>query len=194
MSETYTYSIIDDFPNQAVVIGKLKSQIEDSTAVTVALISITTDEGNCHIDFVDVLPPGEETALDGIVAAHDGVPYPIYPDPDVKYVFGKSGLIYDGNLWTVGDISSSDQGYLIQRDITIIGITIKATEGDYTTKEIYIQNDGVDISSMFQLDSGLIFTAKDLSIDVDVGGVLQIHVTGTGSLANAMAQIDIIWR
>ena len=77
MSETYTYSIIDDFPNQAVVTNKLSFEVEDSTAVIIILTGVTKHNDSCHIDFVDVLPPGEKTALDAIVTAHDGVPLPL---------------------------------------------------------------------------------------------------------------------
>ena len=193
MTERYAYSI-NDFPNDAVASRELTQEIDESS-ITEVLEGITVLDPNCYIDFAQVLSAPDKTTLDGLVAAHDGTTYVVIAlRPDVKYVFGKSGAVYDGYLWTVGDISSSDQGYLIQRDITIVGLTVKATEGDYTTKEVYIQNSGVDISPMFKLGSNLQYTSDQLSIDVSVGGLLQIHVTGSGSLTNAMAQIDIVWR
>jgi hypothetical protein len=76
MAERYTYSVLNDFPNQTVVADKLSDEVGESTAVIVITLGVTSHEDSCHIDFEDVLPPGEETALDAIVAAHDGVPYP----------------------------------------------------------------------------------------------------------------------
>ena len=67
----YTYSITNDFPNQAVDITKLTVEIGESTIVT-ALSHINTDGDVCDIHFSDALSGGDETVLDGLVAAHDG--------------------------------------------------------------------------------------------------------------------------
>ena len=189
----YIYSVLDDFPNQAVASDKLDREITESSIVE-NLESITVHDATCYITFDFPLSPTDEDTLNGIVAVHDGVPDPIYPKPDIKYLFGRNGAVHDGYLLTVGGIASTDQGYYVQRKATIVGFSIKATSGDYITKEIYIQNDEVNISSMFQLDSNLEYKTQNLNIDIDDGYILQVYITGEGPLVNALAQIDIAWR
>lgn len=77
MAQTYKYSILNDFPNQEVNHNKLSKEIIDSTAVIGILEGVTTELDDCYIVFQDVLPSAEETALDVIVAAHDGVSTPL---------------------------------------------------------------------------------------------------------------------
>ena len=73
--ELYTYTIVTDFPNAAVDSGTLTTQIAAS-AITVALDHIDTGAGTCFIYFKAALSEGEETILDGIAAAHTGIPAP----------------------------------------------------------------------------------------------------------------------
>jgi len=68
----YTYSINGDFPNHIVATTKLTNEIEKSAIVT-ALNHIETDDDVCDVWFDDALSGGDETILDGLVAAHDGV-------------------------------------------------------------------------------------------------------------------------
>jgi hypothetical protein len=69
----YTYSIQDDFPNHKVASNRLTEEIGTSVIVT-ALDHIDTDDVNCDIWFKEALSAGDETILDGIVAAHSGEP------------------------------------------------------------------------------------------------------------------------
>lgn len=71
--ELYTYTIVTAFPNAAVDSTTLTSQIAVS-AITIALDHIDTGAGVCSIYFKAALSVGEETLLDGLVAAHTGVP------------------------------------------------------------------------------------------------------------------------
>lgn len=72
---TYNYTISTAFPNQKVNATALEEQIENDSAITTALdfinAGITPDI--CAITFVDALTAPEETALDAVVAAHQGV-------------------------------------------------------------------------------------------------------------------------
>lgn len=65
-----------DFLNNTVNTQKLDSEIQESAAITKTLVSITAHESYCTIIFDVALDAGEETALDAIVAAHDGQPLP----------------------------------------------------------------------------------------------------------------------
>jgi len=74
MSSTkYTYSISTDFPNHKVDSSRLLVEIQGSSIV-VALDRIDTDGDNCDAWFKDALSSGDETTLNGIVAAHSGEP------------------------------------------------------------------------------------------------------------------------
>jgi hypothetical protein len=78
MSQTYTYSISVDFPNAAVAPDVLTDQINDSSISSGVLEGITLrtpDTANCYIVFDVALSAPDVTTLDGIVAAHTGVPY-----------------------------------------------------------------------------------------------------------------------
>jgi len=80
MSATkYTYLIQTDFPNHVENSDSLKAEIAVSS-ITIALDYINTVLGHpdpaddyCDIWFKAALSEGEETALDGVVAAHQGV-------------------------------------------------------------------------------------------------------------------------
>jgi len=67
----YTYSIQTDFPNHKVDSTTLITEIGLSS-ITVALDHIDTAGDDCDIWFKAALSEGEETTLDGIVAAHAG--------------------------------------------------------------------------------------------------------------------------
>ena len=71
----YTYSIQNDFPNHKVATDSLAQQIQQSAIVT-ALDYISTAGDNCDIWFKAELSAGDITILNGIVAAHTGVPLP----------------------------------------------------------------------------------------------------------------------
>jgi hypothetical protein len=78
MSQTYTYSISTDFPNGAVAPDVLTDEINDSSISTGVLEGMTLrtpDSDTCYIQFDVALSAGDKTTLDGIVAAHQGIPY-----------------------------------------------------------------------------------------------------------------------
>lgn len=77
---TYDYSISADTASGVVSLDSLEQAIRVSTIVT-ALGGSYTDapsapEPRLHIVFKDSLSPVDKTALDGLVAAHDGVALP----------------------------------------------------------------------------------------------------------------------
>jgi hypothetical protein len=75
MSSRYKYEF-SEFLNDTCDAQKLQLQILDSTGVTTTVEGVTVKypEEETLIDFETDLSAEEETALDGIVAAHDGVP------------------------------------------------------------------------------------------------------------------------
>jgi hypothetical protein len=87
MAVTYTYSISGDFPNQKVAADALEQEIEDSSITSATLEDIdvgVSAPDNCDIIFDVALSSGDETTLDGIVAAHQGDPLETFPDVNVE--------------------------------------------------------------------------------------------------------------
>jgi len=71
MASQFTYSIANDTLNGAVASVKLQNEIRASI-ITIALQGVTLSGDNLIIDFKTDISSGEETTLDGLVAAHDG--------------------------------------------------------------------------------------------------------------------------
>lgn len=72
MSETYNYSISGDFPNGKVNTSIFTVEIEQSSISSAALEMINTSGDDCDVVFDGALSGGDETTLDGLVAAHQG--------------------------------------------------------------------------------------------------------------------------
>ena len=72
---TYNFTISTSFPNGIVATDRLSQEIQLSTIIT-ALDHIDTVGDNCQVVFKDALSGGDETTLNGLVAAHDGTPLP----------------------------------------------------------------------------------------------------------------------
>jgi len=82
---TYTYSLSADFGNQ-ICVKTLTEEIlaEGSIVTSLSHITVSPTAGEDHVDivFVSVLSGGEQTALDAVVAAHDGS---VCPETDENY-------------------------------------------------------------------------------------------------------------
>lgn len=73
MATTYTYSIQNDFPNQAISSDRLVIEIQQS-AITIALGGVTTIGDVVQVTFKSSLSAGEITILNGIITVHSGDP------------------------------------------------------------------------------------------------------------------------
>ena len=71
---SYTYSIINDTLNAKVVPDKLQDEINASDSIDNTLSSVGTVSSDIIIKFATALDAAEQTALNAIVAAHDGEP------------------------------------------------------------------------------------------------------------------------
>ena len=75
-STQYAYSISTDFPNHKVASDRLTQEIGASAIIT-ALDYIGTADDVCDIWFKADLSIGDKVILDGVVAAHNGEPFPV---------------------------------------------------------------------------------------------------------------------
>ncbi len=103
---SYTYSISTDFLNQIVATDRLTQEIQTS-AIVIALDYINTNGDDCDIWFKDVLSGGDETILDGLVAAHTG---DALPDDGLSVV-----LVQPTQRFTHGYTTSSGSNLTVMR-------------------------------------------------------------------------------
>ena len=77
--EKYSYSILNDFPNQKINLSKLTYEIQNIIQTELSYINTSEDDDTCDIFFESVLSesgsPIEMEILNNLVAMHDGVAY-----------------------------------------------------------------------------------------------------------------------
>jgi hypothetical protein len=106
----YTYSITNDFPNDLVASNKLSIEIEASSIVG-TLERIDTVGDDCDIWFADALSGGDQTTLNGLVAAHSGSEYTSVKD---GYLYSEAESSTTGTAWlqkayyAVGNVAAGD--------------------------------------------------------------------------------------
>ena len=83
MPNPYPYSIANDTANGTLAQEKLHDEIAASS-ITISLTGVNVSGDSISIEFATDISAGEETTLDGIIAAHDGIPGP--DDPKSVYI------------------------------------------------------------------------------------------------------------
>lgn len=78
----YTYSVANDTANGVAALDALEAEINASAIVT-ALDNLSTSGDTLICSFKDSLSGGDETILDGLIAAHTGVALEM-PEPPIK--------------------------------------------------------------------------------------------------------------
>lgn len=134
MADTkYTYSLSSDFSNEWVDVSVIREEIEDSSISTAAYLYTSVAGDACDIWFDDPLSAGDETTLDGVVAAHTGLPSaePLHgglliepldtPEPDVSVV-GVTG----STTWAYKVTAISGSGETLPSD------AVQVTNGNAT--------------------------------------------------------------
>lgn len=143
MAEKYPYSISGDFPNTAVDSTKLKEEIEDS-AIATALSYINTSGDVCDVWFDAALSGGDETTLDGLVAAHDGIPV-VYPDEAYASSEGESTVTIVG--WT----EKASLSFLAQDGDYMISWSAEAKTLNKNKVVVQVEQDDTDVLADFSL-------------------------------------------
>ena len=147
-STKYVYSVSTDFPNHKVDVDRLTQEIAHSAIIT-ALDYIEVSSDDCNIWFKDTLSGGDETILDGVVAAHSGEP--LTPDPDKVQLTGfpdMEGWYYwrKGFRWEMAAGETTNQDVKFSESLRLSGggfyIPVTCHEGDYLEFQI-VDVDGV---------------------------------------------------
>ena len=135
MAQTkYTYSIATDTANAKLANSKLKSEVQASAIVT-AIDYINSLGDVLDIYMKDVLSAGDETVLDGVVAAHDGVPIIEIPTVDLasktsvskipKVAIHKS----EGNSTSISSHDWTDPCTWYTESVRVVGETLDLDTG-----------------------------------------------------------------
>lgn len=85
MPSEFTYSVASDTANAAIAIEKLHDEISASS-ITISLQGVALSGDVITVTFQADISTAEETTLDGLVSAHDGIPGP--NDPAEVHVSG----------------------------------------------------------------------------------------------------------
>jgi len=195
-STKYTYSVSTDFPNHKVNVDRLTLEIAHS-AIIIAMDYISVSEDVCDIWFKDALSAGDETILNGVVAAHSGEPLTPTPDkvqltgfPDMgNWYYWKKGFRWE---LTAGETNLKDVKF--DENLRLSGggyyIPIEAHEGDYIEFQI-VDVDGLyypagTVLSTF-ISSDYVWDGKDFDVQmadavlVYAGLYLRLKYVSTGS-------------
>lgn len=127
MATEFTYSIANDFPNQTIDASVLTAEI-NASSIGPVLEGITIDGDDVVITFDDDLSTGEETTLDGIVAAHQGDPFV----EDIQKLFSEGVQTETGTTFV--EAASLDSGLLAAGEYLITWYSeISVETGDNTS-------------------------------------------------------------
>ena len=151
---SYEYDVIDDFPDDKVDPDALQYQVEQSAISSAAITHINTEwrgapaREKCDIWFDDPLSPGDETILDGVVAAHDGEPLENVSIQEGRLAFDTEGVEIrndgTGQLRlkdtvttekTLAELATAGQPDLSKVLLEVNGSLVYTGDGDVTTVE-----------------------------------------------------------
>ena len=146
MSEVYTYSIVDDFPNHKVALDALHDTIEASEDITTALVCLDTAGDACNIVFSAALASGEKTALDALVAAHDGMLIVFNPKIASKILDGTAAIV-SADWEVVGGVAVNAQFYVpdLTKAVSIVQFNCKADGAGAKLRLVEVDDDDVRV-------------------------------------------------
>lgn len=173
---------LSDFPNSLVNLDNLTDEIR-SSSITIALDYISTSGTTVDIVFKAALSVGEETILDGIVAAHDNVckvPPPTIVQVQEEYG-ATNGKFISQSFWITAPIGVSNTDTIFDLPTSILEIQFITRDenlGDSVKLYVFRKNTGYG--------EGVIGT---ITANVSAGAT-GIHVSST--IANAVLTGDYI--
>lgn len=171
-NQAYPYSIADDTANGLLAEDALTKSIQESAIVT-ALDGINTDDDDLSVVFKDILSSGDETTLDGLIAAHDGAPIsePIMPTDTDGVPLSRTKITKTG--W---HFQAQTVEFVTSKLDSLYNHDMAGTDLGYATIKYYDDNDD-EITSPTQqnLDDDCVKTVIDWEPTHDIeiiGGTL----------------------
>lgn len=176
-----TYSVSGDTLNGAVANQKLTDEI-NALGITIALEGVTTAGDVLTVEFRDNISAGDETLVDGAVAAHDGNPGLDDPQRNIQTDFNGNQIGYNGLLdrfkidivGTLGDGKVSVSTNDTNADFLLEKLVAASTKLTFS-----IQNPGSDETYSVEVNA----------IDVSVGAADQdklIKTRATGDIDGSL--------
>lgn len=192
---SYLYSISGDTLNGQLNSDKLSSEIQSSDIVT-ALSHINTDGDDCNIWFKDALSSGDQTILDGLVAAHDGA---ALPNTDPSY--GISGGMLISQTYSSFEDDEGFDSILVQAAAgatTIVDFEITTeinARGGYFWSSGGNIGDYVVVSVVDKDDVLGLFSTYGLTVGVDVlelgQWVKKVYINPNGTQWASLVADDV---
>jgi hypothetical protein len=163
---TYQFSISTDFPNAEVHGAKLKAEVAASSIAAVCCVSRAGDF--CDVTFDDALSAGDETTLNGLVAAHDGVkPKNFGYASSSKLVPLELNIPNDDAWHEVGGVTTT-MGAFVSNPADALGKLIgehKTTGANAQIRARYSSDDGLLISPVTLPNSSGAWAVMDFNSD-----------------------------
>lgn len=168
----YSYTISTDTSNAKLYSKKLEDDILASS-IAPTLDKINTDGDTMTIWFMSTLSSEEETMLDGLVAAHDGEPYPLTEtaqlvrlneeDPDTGGVLVTNKFAPDGWYQKIHEFE-----FCTAKLDCVEDEKQDLTDYNYAIIKFYDSND-VELTTQADITSNCVITVLDWTPTHDIG-------------------------
>jgi len=149
----------------------------------------TPNQSQIHWDNITNVPSGNIQIVNGDVYYFDTIRDKWLSSSENQFIWNDS--VIDGKFMSVGNVISSDAGYIMPQDFTITKMSISSI--GHLTKEIQIRIDNLTVYT-FNLSGGR-YISTNLNIDVNTNSMIKIFVSGNGNpIKNAVVVIYGKWR
>jgi len=138
MSTPYTYTVSTDTANGLLVPLKLHDEVAAAGLTSATYENVVPDfpSDAFDVNFDGAISAGDKTTLDGIVAAHDGVPLPV-PGPDtvsIEPIIGGQKMDVDGVSFSAAADVWHSEVYVMPEPLHVDGLPANwkhCLPGDY---------------------------------------------------------------
>jgi len=142
MATEFTYSIQNDFPNQAVDASVLTIEVEDA-AIAPALDGININGDDVTLEFDADLSAPEVTTLDGVIAIHTGVGFNDSPQR-INVIAAQDNAT---NVWTDAAQLTADPVGMAQYTLSFY-CELRTSGGNNTSQsQFQVLIDGSEVAS-----------------------------------------------
>jgi len=149
----------------------------------------TSNQSQIHWNNIIGIPSGNTQTINGDIYYFDTIRSKWLSASENQFIWNEN--VIDGKFMSVGNVISSDAGYIVPQNFTITKIAISST--GHLTKEMQIRIDN-NIVYTFNLSGGK-FISTSLNIDVNINEMIKIFVSGNGNpIKNAVVVVYGKWR